>query len=67
MAELITVPSFVYEQYGEGALQVNYYNGTIEIKQYDDSILIKDDSFEKLFREIRKHKNEAKEILDRKK
>ncbi len=63
MTELITVPSFIFHQDDEDnyetPIQVNYYNGSIELVQKDKSVLLTYDSFEKLFKDIKKHKTEA--------
>lgn len=72
MAELITVPTFTYNQGSvykgdentERPITVNYYNGSIELQQegeYDqpESIIIQPDHIDKLFKEIKKHLPEA--------
>lgn len=67
MSELITVPTFTFQQgdpfSGEGSpeypIQVLYYHTCISLEQNGNSININYEYFEKLFREIRKHLPEA--------
>ena len=65
MAELITVPTFNFTQGEVGDLNweqpisVRYYNGSIELEQCENSILIPDEHFEAFVKEIRKHKKQA--------
>jgi len=71
MAELTTVPMFVFYQGdpweqelpSEYPIEVKYYNGCISLEQNGNSINVHPDFFEKLFREIRKHKTAAEEEL----
>jgi hypothetical protein len=76
MADLITVPTFTYNQGRPGdksfesPIQIEFYNGTITLCQdggYDvqERINIHPEHFEKLVKEIRKHLPEAKAWLDR--
>lgn len=80
MAELITVPTFVFNQgdvfNGENNVErpiiVSYYDGTIDLQQegeYDkpERILITPEYLDKLFKEIKKHQKEAESFLNRNK
>jgi hypothetical protein len=62
-AELDIAPSFTYEQDFEGDFErpvtVVYWNGSIELKQSGNSILLQTGSVKELFREIERHKPEA--------
>lgn len=75
MSELITVPTFVFNQGDLGDMKfelpihVDYYNGTIVLRQdgdYDaqETINISPEYLDKLFKEIKKHLPEAKLVLD---
>lgn len=78
MSELITVPTFTFQQgknsdgtFAENPIQVSFYNGTINLSQEgqfmeNDSINISTAHFEKLFKEIKKHYPEAKSYLEKK-
>lgn len=62
--ELDTTPSFTYEQDNEDGMverpiTVVYYNGSIELKQSGNSVLIVPELTKELFREIERHKAEA--------
>jgi hypothetical protein len=73
MAELTTVPMFVFyqgdpwaeETPSEYPIEVKYYNGTISLEQDGNTININTDFFEKLFKEIRKHKPAAEAELNK--
>lgn len=69
--ELVTVPNFVFDQLDtdgivEASIHVKYYNGSIELSQGDNSILIEENSMWHLCKEIQRHYSEAKRFLDRK-
>jgi hypothetical protein len=73
MPELITVPSFIYEQgdlFGgdtniERPIRVEYYNGSICLDQGENgSIVILPEHVEKLFKEIKKHRKDAEWALN---
>jgi hypothetical protein len=64
MANLITVPTFTFEQGdlydgGEQPIRVEYYNGSIALVQGKDEIILHPEFMEKLFKEIRKHYPDA--------
>lgn len=64
--ELLNVPNFVfYQKDNEQAIQVNYYNGSIEFKQGNDKILIEPDQLDEFFKAVKKHRPEAEELLDK--
>jgi hypothetical protein len=71
MAELITVPTFTFDQGDafsgndnvERPIQVKYWNGTIELKQNGETVLILPDYLESLFKEIKKHLPHANKAL----
>lgn len=71
MAELITVPTFTFDQGdiwdeqpdSERPIQVLYYVGSIVLHQNGQEILISPTHFENLFRQIRKHLPEANKRL----
>lgn len=73
MPDLITVPSFVFQQgdpfdqdpLSEQFIHVQYYDGTIVLEQEGNEVKISPDYFEALFKEIRKHKPEAEKALKR--
>lgn len=65
MSELINIPSFVFYPEYEPAIHVKYYNGSIELSQREDSIIIDSNELEKLFKEIKKHSQKAKEYLEK--
>lgn len=76
MAELITVPTFTFNQGKLGdtefekPISVDFYNGSICLRQdgeYDvqENIILHPDFVEKLFKEIKKHLPQAKAMLDR--
>lgn len=70
MAHLKTVPTFVFNQNAEDMFEqpitVAYYNGSIELSQNDESIVIHPELIKGLFKEIIKHQPEAQGWLDRK-
>lgn len=70
MAHLVTVPNFVFDQenddISEYPITVAYYNGSIELSQRDNSIILHPDLVKQLFKEIIKHQPEAQHWLDRK-
>lgn len=71
MAELLTVPTFIFHQENEDGnyeypIRVSYYNGSIEISQRDNSILIAPEFIKQLFREISKHQPNAEAWLKKK-
>jgi len=68
MANLITVPNFVFQQQsddgaGEQPIWVQYYNGTISLEQDDNTVNILPETMDKLFKEIKKHLPEAEHWL----
>lgn len=68
--QLVTVPSFMFDNGIEKSIQVNYYNGSIELVQdgdFDtpDRILLDPDAMRRLFKDIVKHLPEAIETLKR--
>lgn len=68
MANLITVPNFVFQQeYSDGSFEqpiwVQYYNGTISLEQDGQSISILPECLTQLFKEIKKHQDEAEKWL----
>lgn len=78
MAELVTVPTFTFQQGSvakadsdyESPIRVEFYNGSISLRQegeYDveEVINIHPKYFEKLFKEIKKHMPDAMGILNR--
>lgn len=77
MAELITVPTFTYNQgthnkndFEESPITVSFYNGSINLTQegeFDirESINISPKHLDKLFKEIKKHLPEAESWLNR--
>lgn len=77
MSELITVPTFIFNQGtllevqgAERPIHVDFYNGTIVLRQdgqYDqqEEIKISPEYLEKLFRKIKKHLPEAEKMLNR--
>ncbi len=70
MSHLKTVPTFVFNQNAEDIFEqpiiVSYYNGSIELSQNDESIVIHPELIKGLFKEIIKHQPEAQAWLDRK-
>lgn len=65
MSELITVPSVVVWQDIEPAVQINYYNGSIELVQQDDRISIEHEFINALIKAIKLHYPEAKRCLEK--
>lgn len=78
MAELITVPTFTFNQgdifSGEGnaerPIHVDFYSNGIALRQdgeyeHQDNIHIGYEFLEPFFKEIKKHLPEAKKMLDR--
>ena len=73
MAELTTVPMFVFYQGdpwelelpSEFPIEVKYYNGTISLEQNGNAVNIQPEYFERLFKEIRKHRAEANHELNK--
>ena len=69
MAHLVTVPNFVFDQENEDVneypVTVAYYNGSIELSQRDNSIILHPDFVKQLFKEIIKHQPEAEKWLER--
>ncbi len=73
MAELTTVPMFVFYQGNpweqefpsEYPIEVKFYNGTISLEQEGNSIKIQPEYFERLFKEIRKHRPAAEHELNK--
>lgn len=69
MEELITVPTFTFDQGDtyEGAeqpIQVLYWNSDlVELRQGKNEILLNDESINKLFKLIKKHLPEARQKL----
>lgn len=71
MPELITVPTFTFNQGDvfnevinvERPIQVCYYSNAISLEQDGESILIVPEYFEALVKEIRKHLPEANKAL----
>lgn len=69
--DLNTTPSFVYEQLDEGeatierAIEVIYWNGSIELRQDGRYVLIQNDDIKKLFRLVLKHLPDAIRIMDK--
>lgn len=73
MAHLTTVPTFTFWQEKKGeeyetekAVQVSYYNGSIELTQGNQNILIDPEMAKELFKEILKHQQEAENLLNKK-
>jgi hypothetical protein len=70
MSHLKTVPTFVFNQNIDDILEqpiiVAYYNGSIELSQNDESIVIHPELINGLFKEIIKNQPEAQGWLDRK-
>lgn len=69
--QLITVPSFVFDNGTEIPIQVNYYNGSIELRQagnFDtpETIMLDPSEVKSLIKAIIKHQPEANEWLNRK-
>lgn len=69
--QLITVPSFIFDNGTEIPVQVNYYNGSIELVQtgdFDtpDRIVLDPDTIKDLIKAIIKHQPEAIDWLNRK-
>jgi len=75
MADLITVPHFVFEQGDvfeqvdrvERPINVSYWRETIELEQGGNSVLILPEYFEKLVTQIRKHQKAANIHLNKNK
>lgn len=76
MADLITVPTFTFQQGKlgdtdwESPIQVHFYNGSISLEQegnfdINESIQIHPKHFQRLFKEIKKHLPEAKKHLEK--
>lgn len=77
MAELISVPTFIFNQGEifqdetcEKPIHVDYYNGTIVLRQdgefkQQEEIKISPIFLEKLFKEIKKHQPNAEKLLKR--
>jgi hypothetical protein len=77
MANLITVPTFIFNQGKpdgdldyERPIHVDYYNGSICLRQDGDfeeqeQILISPQYLDKLFKEIKKHQADAEKSLKR--
>lgn len=71
MSELITVPNFTFEQGdifeqdidSERPISVQYYANGITLEQGGNEIIISPVYLDKLFREIKKHKPAADELL----
>lgn len=74
MAELITVPTFVFNQGdvfsengAERPVHIDYYNGSVCIRQYDgdekNEIVLSPEFVKPLFKEIIKHLPEAEHCL----
>lgn len=68
MANLITVPTFLFQQSNEDGVSeqpilVQYYNGTISLDQEDNSINIQPEMLQPLFKEIKKHLPDAEHWL----
>lgn len=77
MADLMTVPTFVFNQGdvfdengAERPIHVDYYNGSICLRQYDgdvkEEIIISEDYLHSLFKEIKKHLPDAQHFLNKK-
>ena len=68
MTKLITTPNFLFtqiiEELVEYPIHVIYWDGTIELKQNDKSILIEEVLLNKLFNEIKTHLPKAKKHLN---
>jgi len=69
MSELITVPTFVFDQENEDVneypIRVSYYNGSIELAQRDNAIILHPEFVKQLFKEIIKHQPNAEAWLAR--
>jgi hypothetical protein len=69
ITELCTVPSFTFYQDNEGEseqpINVRYWNGSVELEQGNNSVLINPDNLKALFKAIDKNLPEAKRILDK--
>ena len=69
--ELITVPTFTFNQGELGGIdwdypiQVSYYNNGVELIQEGNSVVVDYAHLNNLFKEIKKHLKEAKQILDK--
>lgn len=71
MAELTTVPTFVFFQGdpwsgdhpSEHPVQVEYFRGSICLSQNGNEIILLPEFYEKLFKEIKKHFPEAQMSL----
>lgn len=71
MSNLITVPTIQIKNGEERPITVAFYNGTIALSQqgqYEqpEEILIDWDALNHVFNQIKKHKKEAREVLDKK-
>lgn len=71
MNELITVPSTLFYQgnpdwcgESENPIQINFYNGTVELKQGNNSVIIADEEIDKLLKVIKKNRVEADKYLN---
>ena len=70
--ELITVPTFTFDQGdvfdldsgSERPVSVRYYDGSIEMEQNGESIIISPKYAKALFKEVVKHMDEAQLIID---
>ena len=71
MANLITVPNFIFHQGNAGddsfeaPIHVCYYRDCISIEQADRSVVVTYEHFKKLFKEIDRFIPEAKHMLDK--
>lgn len=70
MADLITVPTFIFEQGdllkgGVYPIQVLYWrDGIIELRQGENEVMIKIENIDPLCREIKKHFDDANKSLN---
>ena len=77
MAELITVPTFTFNQgkandgdYEENPISVDFYNGSIILRQdgsfdQQEKIVIHPKYLDALFKEIKKHRPEAEHMVSK--
>lgn len=70
--ELITAPCLLFEQkdgeglHEESPILVQYWNGSVELKQDDDSIIIRGDKLKALMKAITENHKEGQEFWDNK-
>lgn len=72
MTTLLTLPNFIFKQGSIGdnnweeSVQVIYYTNCISLDQGDNSVVINYDQLDKLFKEIKRHKENALKTLNKK-